>query len=147
MNGKSLTPLAVTFAISGVWDTIAGILYIFFIGTGRKIDNPPMDPFFAIFLGSFFLCFAYIQFMSAYNIKRYAFNVGCLILGRALYVVLLYSSMVFVKDFPSTFWFTGIIDSAFIILYIFFAARGGLGIRDLFLPVKDSDNFRYKAKG
>jgi hypothetical protein len=134
MNTHLLKPLAVTFVLSGVWDTIAGILYIFFIGTGRKIDNPPMDPFFAIFLGSFFLCFAYIQIMSAYNIKRYAFNVGCLILGRVFYVAQLCTYMFFVKDFPSTFWFTGIIDSVFIILYIVFAIRGGLGARDLFLP-------------
>jgi hypothetical protein len=106
-NNASLKPLAISFALSAVWDTIAGILYIFFIGTGRVIDQPPMDSFFAIFLGSFFLCFAYIQFMSAYNIKRYTFNVGCLILGRAFYVVQLYAFMFFVKDFSSTFWFTG----------------------------------------
>jgi hypothetical protein len=139
MKTKSLTALAITFAISGVWDTIAGILYIFFIGTGRKIDNPPMDSFFAIFLGSFFLCFAYIQFMSAYNIKRYAFNVGCLIVGRVFYVVQLYSYMILVKDFPSIFWFTGMIDTVFILLYIVFAAKGGLSSRDLFLPKMDKD--------
>jgi RsiW-degrading membrane proteinase PrsW (M82 family) len=60
MNNKSLKLLAVTFALGGFWDTIAGILYIFSIGTDRKIDNPPIDSFFAIFLGSFFLCFAYL---------------------------------------------------------------------------------------
>jgi hypothetical protein len=103
------------------------------------IDNPPMDSFFAIFLGSFFLCFAYIQFLSAVNIKRYAFNVGCLIFGRAFYVIQLYTFMRFVKDFPSAFWFTGIIDSVFIILYIVFAARGGLGAGDLFLTKRDKD--------
>jgi hypothetical protein len=134
MNRNSVKPLAVTFAVSGLWDTVAGILYIFFIGTGRMIDNPPVDPFFAIFLGSFFLCFAYIQFLSAFNIRRYAFNVGCLILGRAFYVIQLYAYMGFVKGFPATFWFTGIIDSVFILLYIIFAFRGGLTLRDLFLP-------------
>jgi hypothetical protein len=138
MNTKSLKPLAITFATSGVWDTIAGIQYLFFIGTGRKIDNPPMDSFFAIFFGSFFLCFAYMQFMSAYNIKRYAFTVGCLILGRLFYVIQLYTYMSFVKGFPPTFWFTGIIDGSFIILYIFFAVRGGLNTRDLFLPKKEN---------
>jgi hypothetical protein len=138
MNTKPLKPLTVTFAVSGVWDTIAGVLYISFIGTGRKIDDPPMDSFFAIFLGSFFLCFAYIQFLSAFNIRRYAFNVGCLILGRVFYVVQLYTFMGFVKGFPSTFWFTGIIDTVFIILYIIFAIRGGLTARDLFLPKIDN---------
>jgi hypothetical protein len=139
MHSKSVRPLAISFVLSGLWDTVAGILYIFFIGTGRKIDNPPMDSFFAIFLGSFFLCFAFIQFLSAINIQRYAFNVGCLILGRLFYVILLYTYMGFVKDFPSTFWFTGIIDSLFIILYIVFAVRGGFSARDLFLPKMNKD--------
>ena len=53
------------------------------------------------------------------------------------YVVQLYTFMGFVKGFPSTFWFTGIIDSVFIILYIVFAVRGGLSSRDLFLPKID----------
>jgi hypothetical protein len=137
---NSLKPLAIAFFASGIWDTVAAILYIFVIGTGRMIDNPPIDPFFAVFLGSFFLCFAYLQFLSAFNIKRYAFNVGCLIFGRAFYVVQLYAYMLFVVDLPSTFWFTGIIDGLFIILYIVFAFRGGLGMRELFLPYIKSIN-------
>lgn len=134
MEKNSLKPLAITFILSGLWDTIAAIQYFFFIGSGRIIDNPPMDSFFSIFLGSFFLCFAYLQFLSARNIERYAFNVGCLIIGRLFYVIQLYAYMMFVQDFPSTFWFTGIIDGLFIILYLVFAARGGLRYRDLFLP-------------
>ncbi len=134
MKTKTLRPLAITFFLSGVWDTIAGCMYLFFIGTGRKIDSPSIDPFFAIFLGSFFLCFAYLQFLSALNIKRYAFVVGCLILGRVFYVVQLYYYMLFVQDFPNTFWFTCIIDGIFIILYFVFAIQGGLRLRELFLP-------------
>ncbi len=141
MNNKSLKPLATTFFISGIWDVIAGIMYLFFIGIGRKIDNPHIDPFFSIFLGSFFLCFAYLQFFSALNIKRYAFNVGCLILGRVFYVILLFSYMVFDDSFPSTFWFTGIIDSLFILLYLIFTYRGGLSLRNLFLPKIESNKF------
>jgi hypothetical protein len=136
MNNKSLKPLALTFFASGIWDTIAAIQYFFVIGNGRKIDNPSIDPFFSVFLGSFFICFAYLQFLSAFNIRRYAFNVGCLIIGRAFYVFQLYVFMGFVTDFPSTFWFTGIIDGMFIILYVIFAFRGGLGMRELFLPQK-----------
>lgn len=134
MKSKSLKYLAVTFALSGVWDIIAGFLYIFETGTGRLIDNPPTHPFYAVFLGSFFLCFAYLQFLSAYNIRRYAFNVGCLILGRSFYVIQLYAYMSFVTDFPATFWFTGIIDGLFTIMYFIFAFQGGLRMRDLFLP-------------
>ncbi len=136
---KSLTPLALTFFASGIWDTVAAILYFFVIGNGRIIDKPVIDPFFAVFLGSFFLCFAYLQFLSAFNIKLYAFNVGCLIFGRTFYVIQLYIYMGFVADFPSTFWFTGIIDGLFTILYVIFAYRGGLGMRDLFLPKRESE--------
>ncbi len=138
MNTKSLKPLAVTFAIGGLWDTVAGFLYLFVIGTGRVLDNPPMDPFYAIFLGSFFLCFAFMQILSSFNIRRYAFNVGCLIFGRLFYVVVLYYFMFFIEDFPSTFWFTGIIDGILAILNIVFAIYGGLGIRELFMPVRNN---------
>jgi hypothetical protein len=109
-------------------------MYLFFIGTDRVIDNPVIDPFFATFLGSFFVCFAYLQFMAALNIKLYSFIVGCLIFGRLFYIILLYSCILFITDFPSTFWFTGIIDSLFIVLYIIFAYHGDLTLRDLFLP-------------
>ena len=138
MKKNNLKPLAITFFLSGIWDTIAAIQYFFFIGSGRKIDNPAIDPFFSIFLGSFFLCFAYLQFLSAMNIERYAFNVGCLIIGRSFYVIQLYAYMLFVQDFPSTFWFTGIIDGSLIILYFVFAFRGGLEIKNLFVPLQES---------
>lgn len=138
MKPKSFKPLAITFLASGIWDTIAAIQYLFFIGIGRKIDNPVTDPFYAIFLGSFFLCFAYLQFLSAFNIERYALNVGCLIFGRIFYIIQLYAAMAFVDGFPSTFWFTGIIDGLFTVLYLVFAFRGGLGMRELFLPKMES---------
>lgn len=137
MKTNNLKPLAVTFAISGIWDTIAAIQYLFVIGIGRKIDNPAIDPFFSVFLGSFFLCFAYLQFLSATNIRRYLLNVGCLVFGRAFYVITLYGYMLFSDDFPSTFWFTGIIDGLFTAFYILFALRGGLSLKELFLPVKE----------
>ncbi len=137
MNKKSLRPLAFTFAAGGIWDTIAGILYLFIIGTGRIIDEPHTHSFYSVFLASFFFCFAYLQFLSAFNIKRYIFNVGCLIIGRVFYVIQLYAYMAFYKDFPSTFWFTGIVDAVFTLLYLVFAFRGGSGIKDLFLPYRE----------
>jgi hypothetical protein len=114
-------------------------MYFFLIGSGRKIDNPIIDPFYAVFIGSFLICFAYLQFLSATNIKRYAFNVGCLIIGRAFYVIQLYAYMGFVRDFPRTFWYTGIVDGLFTILYVLFAVWGGWGARDLFLPRRGMD--------
>lgn len=136
MKTKSLKLLAITFFASGVWDTIAGIMYLFFIGDGRKIGNPAVHPFYTIFFGSFFICFTYLQFLSAINIKRYIFNVGCLIIGRVFYVIQLYYFIGFVERFPRTFWLTGIIDGTFVILYLILAFQSGFGLRDLFLPDK-----------
>lgn len=133
-NSKSIKALAVTFALSGVWDTIAGMLYLFVIGTGRTIDNPPTDPFYAVFLASFFFCFAYLQFMSALDIKKYLFVVGSLMIGRFLYVIILYYFIFCVDDFPSTFFFTGIVDGGFLGLYLFFAFKSKLKFKSLFWP-------------
>ena len=140
MNNISLRPLAITFAASGFWDTIAGFLYLFVIGTGRFIDEPQVHSFYSVFLSSFFFCFAYLQLLSALNIRRYMFIVGCLIIGRIFYVIQLYAYMLFCKDFPSTFWFTGVVDAAFTLLYLIFTFQGGLGFKDLFLPFKDKPN-------
>lgn len=138
MGKNNLKTLAVTFFISGIWDLIAGVIYLFFIGNGRLIDNPQAHSFYCVFIASFFFCFAYIQFFSAFNIRRYLFNVGCLILGRLFYVIQLYWYILFFKDFPSTFWFTGIIDMTFVILYFVFAFRAGIGMKDLFLPSREN---------
>lgn len=134
---KNLKPLAVIFAIGGAWDTIAGVLYLFLIGNERVIGTPATDPFYAVFLGSFFLCFAWIQFVSSTNIKKYAVNIGCLVFGRILYVVLLYYSMLFIEGFPSTFWFTGIIDSLLVVAYFIATRIGKLNFRLLFIPGKE----------
>ena len=134
METKSLRPLALAFAAGGIWDTAAGMMYIFLIGTGRAIDNPPVDPFYAIFTGSFFLCFAYLQILSSMDIKRYLLNVGCLVSGRLFYVGLLCGFMLFVPGFPSTFWFTGIIDGVLTVLYILFALKAGVSLKQLFVP-------------
>ncbi len=39
MNAISLKPLALTFALGGAWNIIAGIVYIFVIGTRQSINN------------------------------------------------------------------------------------------------------------
>lgn len=137
MKKASLKPLSITFIASGVWDTIAGIMYLLIIGTGRLIDNPHTHTFYSVFLASFFFCFAYLQFMSATNIRRYSFIVGCLVIGRVFYVFQLYGYLIFCESFPLTFWFTGIIDACFTVLYFVFAFRGGLVVKDLFIPSKE----------
>lgn len=134
VKNNALSMLALTFFASGIWDTIAGILYLTIIGSGKSVNNPPTDRFYAIFLASFFFCFAYLQFFSALSIKRYLFNVGCLIIGRLFYVCQLIYFIGFVTDFPKNMAFTAIIDGIFIILYIVFVVKARIRLKDIFLP-------------
>jgi hypothetical protein len=91
--------------------------------------------FYAIFLATFFLCFAYLQILSAFNIRRYLFIIGSVLIGRILYVVLLYAYVFGEPGFPSTFWWTGVVDISWSILYIVLALISDeVRLRDLFLP-------------
>jgi hypothetical protein len=130
---KSLKVLAVTFFLSGIWDMIGGIIYAFMIGT--VFTEPPVHRFYAVFLATFFFCFAYLQILSAFNIQRYLFIIGSVFIGRILYVVLLYAYIFGVADFPSTFWWTGVVDLFWSILYIMLILISDeIPLRDLFLP-------------
>jgi len=132
-TSKSLRALAVTFFLSGTWDTIGGLIYAFMIGT--VFTEPPVHRFYAIFTASFFFCFAYLQILSAFNIRRYLFVIGCVFIGRIFYVVLLYAYIFGVAGFPATFWWTGLVDLAWSILYIVIALMSEeIRLRDLFLP-------------
>jgi hypothetical protein len=102
---------------------------------GTVFTEPPVHRFYAIFLASFFFCFAYLQILSAFNIRRYLFIIGSVIIGRIFYVVLLYAYIFGVAGFPRDFWFTGIVDLTWSILYILIALLSDeIRLRDLFLP-------------
>ncbi|MFQ5820135.1 MAG: hypothetical protein ACE5I5_09130 [Candidatus Heimdallarchaeota archaeon] len=134
---KEPKTLAIVFFPSGIYDTIGGFLFAFMVGTDRSIDNPPTHPFYAIFIASFLFCFAYLQLLSAFNIRRYVLIIGGVLIGRIFYAVLLFAYMFFVPDFPSTFWFTGIIDVVWSILYIvLILINDEIRLRDLFLPYR-----------
>ena len=137
-KSKALKVLTITFFASGLYDLISGFLFSFTVGTGRSIDTPPIHPFYAIFIALFLFCFAYLQILSALNIRRYLFNIGVVIIGRIFYIVLLYAYMFFVSDFPSTFWWTGIIDLFFSILYIVLTLISDeISLKDLFIPYRE----------
>ena len=137
IRSKSLKALAIVFFVSGIWDTVGGFYYSFLVGMGRSINNPPTHPFYAIFIASFLFCFAYLQFISAFNIRRYLFNVGVVIIGRVFYVVLLFAYILFVADFPTTFLPTGIVDSLWTILYIVLTLLSDeVRLKDLFIPYR-----------
>lgn len=132
---KSLKALAIVFFVSGLYDAFGGFYYSFLVGTGRSINNPPTHIFYAIFIASFLFCFAYLQCLAAFNIRRYLFNIGVVIIGRVFYVILLFAYILFVEDFPTTFLPTGIVDSLWTILYIVLALLSeDVRFKDLFLP-------------
>src|SRR4030042_1511854 len=130
---RSLRVLAGIFFLSGIWDTIGGFIYAFMIGT--VFTEPPIPRFYALFLASFFFCFAYLQILSAFNMRRYLFIIGCVFIGRIFYVVLLYAYIFGVAGFPSTFWWTGLVDLSWSILYVLITLISDeIRLRDLFLP-------------
>ncbi len=134
-QSKSLKALAIVFFVSGLYDTFGGFYYSFLVGIGKSINNPPTHQFYALFIASFLFCFAYLQFMSAFNIRRYLLNVGVVIIGRVFYVVLLFAYIVLVDDFPKTFLPTAIFDSFWSILYIVLVSlTDEVRLKDLFLP-------------
>ena len=137
-QSKSLRALAIVFFISGLWDVFAAIVYSFMIGTGGSFDNPPVHRFYAIFIASFLYCFAYLQILSAFNIRRYLLNIGCVLIGRIFYVILLYAyifGIVGIEGFPKTFWWTGIGDLLWSVLYIVITLTSAeIHLKDLFLP-------------
>jgi len=124
-----------TFFLSGVWDIIAGFVYLFMIGTVFK--EPQVHRFYAIFIASFLFCFAYLQILSSFNIQRYLLNIGCVTIGRIFYVVLLFTYIFGFPGFPRTFWWTGIVDLLWSILYIGLTLMSDeISLKDLFLPHK-----------
>ena len=134
---KSTKALAIVFFASGIYDLGGGFYYSFLVGTNRSIENPPTHPFYAIFIASFLFCFAYLQLLSAFNIRRYLLIIGSVIIGRVFYAVLLFAYTFFVEDFPSTFFLTGIIDLAWTTLYIVLTLISDqVRLRDLFLPYR-----------
>ncbi|MHB8053005.1 MAG: hypothetical protein ACYDEZ_06940 [Methanoregula sp.] len=135
VQSKLLKPLAATFFVSGIWDLFATFVYAFLIGT--VYTQPPVDRFYALFIASFLLCFAYLQVLAAFNIGRYLLVIGGVIIGRVIYVVLLFAYILGVHGFPATFWWTGVVDLLWSVLYIVLAVKCGIRIRDLFLPCRE----------
>jgi len=77
--------------------------------------------------------------MSSPLSTAYLFNIGVVIIGRIFYVVVLYAYMLFVTDFPNTFWATGIIDFLCSALYIVLTLISEeIRVRDLFFPYREA---------
>ena len=134
---QSTKALAIVFFASGIFDLGGGFYYSFLVGMGRSIESPPTHPFYAIVIASFLFCFAYLQLLSAFNIRRYLLIIGSVIISRIFYAVLLFAYMFFVTDFPTTFLPTAILDLAWTIIYIVLTLiNDQVRFRDLFLPYR-----------
>jgi len=134
---KSTRVLAMAVFASGIFDLIGGFYYAILVGIGRSIESPPTHPFYAILVGSFLFCLAYLQLLSAVNIRRYLLIVGAVIMSRVLYAVLLFAYMFSVPDFPTTFLPTAVLDLAWTATYIVLVLMiDQLRLRDLFVPHK-----------
>jgi hypothetical protein len=82
-------------------------------------------------------CLAYLQLLSAFNIQRHLFIIGAVMISRIFYAVLLFASLLFVPDFPTTFLPTAILDLAWTIIYIVLTLISDqVRFRDVFLPYR-----------
>jgi hypothetical protein len=132
---KSTKTLAMVFFASGMFDLAGGFYYTFLVGIGRSIESPPTHPFYAILIGSFLFCLAYVQLLSAFNIRQYLFIIGAVMISRIFYAVLLLAYLGFVPDFPKTFLSTAVLDLAWTMSYIVLTLMSDqVRFRDLFLP-------------
>jgi hypothetical protein len=137
---KSTKTLAMVVFVSGMFDLAGGFYYAFLVGIGRSIESPPTHPFYAILIGSFLCCLAYLQLLSAFNIRRYLFIIGAVMISRIFYAVLLFAYLVFVPDFPTTFLPTAILDLTWAMIYIVLSVISDeIRFKDLFIP-KWGDN-------
>ena len=136
-KSKSTKALAVAFFASGMFDLGGGFYYLFLVGIDRSIDSPPTHPFYAILIASFLFCLAYLQLLSAFNIRRYFLIIGAVIISRVFYAVLLFAYLFSVPDFPTTFLPTAILDLAWTMIYIVLTLISDqVRFRDLFLPYR-----------
>jgi hypothetical protein len=137
-KSKSLRALSITFFLSGIWDLVAALIYSFLGGT--VFIEPSVHRFYALFIASFLFCLAYLQILSSLNIRRYLLMIGGVTIGRIFYVVLLFAYILGIPGFPSTFWWTGVVDLLWSVLYLILTMRSDeIRVRDLFLPhLKDN---------
>jgi len=135
---KSMRVFTNVVFFSATFDLFGGVYFTVFVGSNRTITNPPTHPFYAMLIGTFLICFAYLQFMSAFNIKRYLVNIGTVIISRVFYGFLFLYFFLFVKDFPPTFLLTAIADIIWVIFYICLVQLSDeIRFRDLFFPERE----------
>jgi hypothetical protein len=78
--------------------------------------------------------------------RRYLFIIGAVIIGRIFYIVLLYTYIWCVDGFPGTFWWTGVVDLTWSILYIVITLTSDdIHLKDLFLPKWEGKVFRMSG--
>ncbi len=135
---KSIKTLKNVVIANGIFDLIGGLYFILLVGAEKSITNPPTHPFYAMLIGTFLLAFAYLELMSARNIKKYLLNIGVVLLSRIFYVVLFFGMLIVETDFPTTFMPTAIADMMWAILIILLTILSDqISLKDLFLPTKE----------
>jgi len=136
-SSKALKALAVVFFVSGLYDTFGGFYYMLLVGTEKSIKNPPTHVFYSYFIASFLISFALVQFLAAFNIRRYMVVIGPIIIGRLWYAGMVFGYIFGVPGFPDDFLPTGIMDCVWSALYIVLTALSPeVKLKNLFVPCR-----------
>ncbi len=137
----TLKSLKIILRAGSTWDLAGGIIFLLIHGLLLVKLTPPIYPFYSIVIGLFLFVLAYIQFLTACNIKRYCANIGIVIFLRSAYAftVLLYSLLR--ETLPAQFIFIAIVDTVFTLLQIYYAYRAtDIKVRNLFFPAYYESN-------
>jgi len=132
---RTLRILRITLLLGGIWNLSGCVFYSVLIGRQPPFQNPPIHPFYALFIGSFLLSLAYLQFASARHIERSLANIGPVVLARLLYAGLLWGHMLGTSTFPKNFFWTGLGDALWSCWCILVPlVSKGLPLREIFWP-------------
>jgi hypothetical protein len=131
---KSLKTLSQVIFASAIFDIVGGIYFMVLVGESRTITTPATHNFYAILLGMFLLCFAYLQILIAQDIRRYFKLIGAALLSRVSYVVLFSYYFINVEEGMVTFLPTAIADALWVILIVTLVAfNNEFSFKDLIL--------------
>jgi len=131
----SLKTLSSVIFGSAIFDLFGGFYFILLVGVGKQIADPPTHTFFAVLLGTFLICFAYLQFMTARNIKRYFVCIGVALLSRIFYVFLFAYYYLVAQVNLTAFLPTAIADFLWVILIVVLVALNReVSLKELYVP-------------
>jgi len=129
---RSLKTLSYVIFGSALFDLFGGFYFILMVGVDRAVSTPPTHNFYAVMLGMFLICFSYLLFLIASDLKRYLPCLGVTLLSRVFYVILFAYYFMMEGNNMLTFLPTAIADALWVMLIVLLIALNNeVSLKDL----------------